>query len=156
MKRLSLLLYFVLAACMDVAASVPDKKIVVKSSNGSVEYVVADIRSIKFSNGDLLINMNDGSVATWATDNINIMSFLYYEPSPETGIDEKTLSPFSISAGVLRVESVVPAQVSFSTVEGKLLFKGNCNGELQLPVSGYPAGIYILCINGTTYKIINR
>ena len=156
MRRIFCLLFCAASLPGLFALNLCDKKIVVKSSNGSAEYVVADIRSIKFSNGDLLINMNDGSVATWATDNINIMSFLYYEPSPETGIDEKTLSPFSISAGVLRVESVVPAQVSFSTVEGKLLFKGNCNGELQLPVSGYPAGIYILCINGTTYKIINR
>lgn len=111
---------------------------------------------MKFNNGDVFINMSDGSVTSWPTEEINAMLFIYFEPSPETGIKKAESSPFTISSGVLRVESSLFVPVILSTVDGKLLFKGYCSGELLLPLTLYPAGVYLLDINGTIYKIINR
>lgn len=156
MRRIFCLLFCAASLPGLFALNLCDKKIVVKSSNGSTEYVVSDIRSMKFNNGDVFINMNDGSVASWPANEINVMSFIYFEPSPETGIKKAESSPFTISSGVLRVESSLFVPVTLSTVDGKRLFKGYCCGELLLPLSLYPAGVYLLDINGTIYKIINR
>ena len=94
-KRIVFLLLLAVAAGI-AAASVPDKKIVVRNRQGSAEYAVADIMSLKFGNGDVYMNMNDGSVVNWAAGGIDMMSFLYYEPSPETGIGENCVQSFSI------------------------------------------------------------
>lgn len=149
-------MFFLFVALLYATASVPDKKIVVKGSDGCAEYAVADIQSIKFSNGNVQLGMKDGSVATWVAESISVMSFLYYEPSQETGIDETAIYPFSMSAGALVVEVSSTAVVSLSTIDGKQLFNGSCNGELRLPLCKYPAGIYLLVINGRTYKLMLR
>ena len=137
-------------------ADIPDKKIVVKSRSGSAEYAIADIVSIKFGTGDVFINMSDGTTASWDTGSINAMSLVYCEPSPDTGIEETRLLPFSFSDGMLTVVSDVPVPVSLSTMDGKLLFGGSCCGELRLPVGNRPAGVYVLNVGGVIYKIMNR
>ena len=154
-KRIVFFLSLAVAAGI-AAASVPDKKIVVRSQQGSAEYAVADIMSLKFGNGDVYMNMNDGSVVNWAAGGIDMMSFLYYEPSPETGIGENCVQSFSILGGFIVITSSAPVKVTLTTIDGRSLFAGYCNGELRLPVQEYPAGVYLLSINGAIHKIMNR
>lgn len=102
------------------------------------------------------LNMNDGSVVNWAAGGIDMMSFLYYEPSPETGIGENCVQSFSILGGSIVITSSAPVKVTLTTIDGRSLFAGYCNGELRLPVQEYPAGVYLLSINGAIHKIMNR
>ena len=154
-KRIVFLLLLAVAAGI-AAASVPDKKIVVRSWQGYAEYAVADIMSLKFGNGDVYMNMNDGSVVSWAAGSIDVISFLYYEPSPETGIGESCAQSFSILGGSIVITSSAPVKVTLTAIDGRSLFAGYCNGELRLPVQEYPAGVYLLSINGAIHKIMNR
>ena len=154
-KRIVFLLLLAVAAGI-AAASVPDKKIVVRSWQGYAEYAVADIMSLNFGNSDVYMNMNDGSVVSWAAGSIDVMSFLYYEPSPETGIGESCAQSFSILGGSIVITSSAPVKVTLTTIDGRSLFAGYCNGELRLPVQEYPAGVYLLSINGAIHKIMNR
>ena len=110
-KRIVFLLLLAVAAGI-AAASVPDKKIVVRSRQGSAEYAVADIMSLKFGNGDVYMNMNDGSVVNWAAGGIDLMSFLYYESSPETCIGENCVQSFSILGGSIVITSSAPVKVT--------------------------------------------
>lgn len=156
MRKILFLLVCVFVAFGVAKAGIPDKKIVLKGHGSSVEYILADIVSLKFSNGDVFINMNDGTTASWSTENIGVMSIVYYEPSPETGIGETRFLPFSFSDGSLTIASDMPIQVFLSTVDGKILFGGSCNGELHLSLKNYPAGLYLLNADGVIYKIMNR
>lgn len=146
----------VFAVSMSFADSLPDKTIVIKSCNGSDEYAVSDILSIKFGSDNMVLGMKDGTVAGWPIDSIDVISFFYYESMPGTGLVEPLFQSFSLLNGTLVVEAQFPVFVSLSTIDGKLLYRGNCNGELQLPLIEYGAGLYLLVIDGRTYKITMR
>lgn len=146
----------VFAVSMSFADSLPDKTIVIKSCNGSDEYAVSDILSIKFGSDNMVLGMKDGTVAGWPIDSIDVISFFYYESMPGTGLVEPLFQSFSLLNGTLVVEAQFPVFVSLSTIDGKLLYSGNCNGELQLPLIEYGAGLYLLVIDGRTYKITMR
>lgn len=156
MNRLFLLLFVVFAVSMSFADSLPDKTIVIKSCNGSDEYAVSDILSIKFGSDNMVLGMKDGTVAGWPIDSIDVISFFYYESISGTGLVEPLFQSFSLLNGTLVVEAQFPVFVSLSTIDGKLLYSGNCNGELQLPLIEYGAGLYLLVIDGRTYKITMR
>lgn len=146
----------VFAVSISFADSLPDKTIVIKSCNGSDEYAVSDILSIKFGSDNMVLGMKDGTVAGWPIDSIDVISFFYYESMPGTGLVEPLFQSFSLLNGTLVVEAQFPVFVSLSTIDGKLLYSGNCNGELQLPLIEYGAGLYLLVIDGRTYKITMR
>ena len=146
----------VFAVSMSFADSFPDKTIVIKSCNGSDEYAVSDILSIKFGSDNMVLGMKDGTVAGWPIDSIDVISFFHYESMPGTGLVEPLFQSFSLLNGTLVVEAQFPVFVSLSTIDGKLLYSGNCNGELQLPLIEYGAGLYLLVIDGRTYKITMR
>lgn len=146
----------VFAVSMSFADSLPDKTIVIKSCTGSDEYAVSDILSIKFGSDNMVLGMKDGTVAGWPIDSIDVISFFHYESMPGTGLVEPLFQSFSLLNGTLVVEAQFPVFVSLSTIDGKLLYSGNCNGELQLPLIEYGAGLYLLVIDGRTYKITMR
>ena len=137
-------------------ASQPDKKIVLRSTNGNAEYVVKNIRSIRFSNTDLFLRFVDGSYEKWASDAVTGICFEDYEPSVETAVDIVSIKDISITGGTLVLESSVPVRYSLCTVEGQVLVSDLFNGSISVPLMRYPSGIYILNVDGRTYKIINR
>lgn len=156
MRRILSLLLLAISFSGVVAAPVSDKKIVVKSSNGTTGYAVKSIRSMKFSNGDVVMNLKDGESVTWSSDAVGCMFFDYCEPSGETSVGGIAGQEFSFDGVVLVVRSVVPARVALSDVAGKEIVNAVCRGSLQLRLNDYPRGVYILNIDGSTYKIINR
>lgn len=153
-KILALLLLAAFAVSMS-AASLPDKKIVVRTSAAETGYPVKSIRSIKFNGGMVLFNLVDGSSVEWASDAVGCMFLEYYEQSPGTGVDTVVTDGFSFRGGVLNVEaSSVP--VVLTTIDGKVVLSGQCKGTLTVPMSAYPKGIYLLNIDGRIHKFVNR
>ena len=138
-----------------MASPVNDKKVVVKSADKSAEYAVKSVRSIKFSGGDIIMNFYDGVCVAWNSNAVDGMFFYYNEPD-ETLVNSLTEQDFTFNGGMLVVESAAPIDVTLSTVEGKVVVNTICKGSLSFDLGGYPQGIYILKINGSTYKIVNR
>lgn len=155
MRKIVYLLLVALFAVDLSAASLPDKKIVVKTSGGETDYPVKSIKSIKFNDGTVVFNLVDGSSVEWSSDAVGCMLFDYYEPQPDTAVDAVVAADFSFSGGVLNV-TASSAEVSLTTVEGKVVFNGQCRGNLAVQLSAFPKGVYLLNIDGCIYKIVNR
>ena len=71
MKRFFLLLLINAAIA---SAAVPDKNIVIKTSDGSATCALKAIRRITFQNGMMLVDMKDGSAFSWNTDWVNCVT----------------------------------------------------------------------------------
>ena len=156
MKKVIGILFFLFIVGSSAGAHVPDKKIAVRSGAGVKEIAVREIGSIRFRGEEMLLNLKDGSAMSWIVDDVDVMTFLYTDPSDETGIGVCTAGDFTVSGGVLTIKGNGTLPVQLSTMDGKLLFGGSCNGSLHLPLGEYPAGVYLLNVNGTIHKIMNR
>lgn len=153
MKRAFLLLFLCVAAS---AHALCDKKIVVKGSGGNAEYALKSISSIRFSDGSIIMNLNDGSWIEWDSDSVGCMLFGNYEPSIETSANGIIKDNLSFNGNALFIESPAAVPVTLFTIEGKVLVHTTCRGSLSIALDGYPKGVYILDINGSTHKIVNR
>ena len=149
-------MFFLFIVGSSAGAHVPDKKIAVRSSAGVKEIAVREIGCIRFRGEEMLLNLKDGSAMSWIVDDVDVMTFLNTDPSDDTGVGVCTAGDITVSDGVLTIEGNGTLPVQLSTMEGKQLFNGSCNGSLQLPLGEYPTGVYLLNVNGTIHKIMNR
>ena len=156
MKRLVTILLGVVFPMISSAVA-PDKRLVIASGDGASGYAVKSIRSLKFCNGTMLLNMHDGSVVECDTESVNYLFIEDYVPSEETGIGCIETEPvITLENGVLSITGYAVNNVLLSTPSGSVLYNGKLNGTGVLDLSRYPHGVYMLNVNGRTYKIINR
>lgn len=155
MKRGFLLFVFLLSV-FAVAASLPDKRIVIKSAEGSAEYALKNIKSLKLKDGMFTFNLCDGSSESWSAAYLNSMTFDEYDPSQETGIGDRVAGTFTMGEGVLEIETAASVPVALLSVDGKVLLSTISDGTFSLRMNDYPKGVYMLSINGVVYKIMNR
>ena len=153
MKQIVLLLVLIQTALFSAAAT-PDKRLVMKTSDGATACAIRDIKCIKFKDGIMFVGMKDGSVVSYSTDWLDNVTFSAGE---ETGI-ATVISPavFSVRDNVLWVDSSVPVSVQLCACDGKVVFDNMCNGVLSLDMSSLPSGMYLLKLDGSIYKIMNR
>lgn len=156
MKRLLLSLLFINAFHLYVAAF-PDKDLVVISLDAVSGSGIKSIRRITFNEGVMIVDMKDGTAMSWDTDWVNCVMFRDSEPEHETvvsGVAPPVL--FSVKENMLFVDCFVSVRVSLIACDGKVVYDGFCTGEFYLDMSSLPAGMYMLKLDGCTYKIINR
>ena len=155
MKRF--FLFFLVNAAIASAAATPDKNIVVKTSDGSATCALKAIRRITFNDGMMLVDMKDGSSMSWNTDWVNCVVFGESEPGQGTAIDAVALSaPFEVKDNMLFVDCNVSTRVQLCMCDGKVVYDCVCTGKTCLDMNSLPAGMYVLRLDGCTYKIINR
>ena len=156
MKRFLFLLLFI-AAVPVVFAALPDKELVVKTSNGAASYALKNLRRITFNDGAMLVDMKDGSTFCWNTDWVNCVTLKDDEAGLETGVADAVLSTsFVVKDNQLRVVCAACARVQLCAIDGNIFFDDMCSGELSFDMNLLPSGIYILTLDGRTYKILNR
>lgn len=155
MKRVFLLL-LINTTILSVAAA-PDKELVVMASDATSSSALKSIRRITFNQGMMLVDMKDGSSMSWDTDWVNCVVFGDCEPGEETTVAGVANSvAFSVKDGMLHVNSCSSAAVQLCCCDGKVVYDGLCAGELSLDLNSLPAGVYVLKLDGCTYKILNR
>lgn len=153
MKRLFLFLFII---NITPAVATPDKELVVvcdATSRSSLK----SIRRITFNDGMMLVDMKDGSSMSWNTDWVNCVVFGESEPGQGTAIDAVALSaPFEVKDNMLFVDCNVSTRVQLCMCDGKVVYDCVCTGKTCLDMNSLPAGMYVLRLDGCTYKIINR
>ncbi len=154
MKRLFTTTFVLLGALLAFAAT-PDKRLVLKVAEGESCYPLKSIRCLKFSNGVMMLNMNDGSILEWNTGNIAVMYLEYYEGGgEETSIYDAALSsPFEFDGEVLRAGA---GSVVLYTADGRVICSGDYKEGFSFDLASLPAGMYLFELNGKIFKIINR
>lgn len=156
MKRFLLLLFLMNAAIASFAA-IPDKNIVIKTSDGSATCALKAIRRITFEDGMMLIDMKDGSAYSWNTDWVNCVTLGEAESNLETGIVGVLQSAvFTVTDNVLSVDCCAQTRVQLCACDGKVVYDAVCTGAFSLDMATLPAGIYLLKLDSNTYKILNR
>lgn len=156
MKRFLLLLFLMNAAIASFAA-IPDKNIVIKTSDGSATCALKAIRRITFEDGMMLIDMKDGSAYSWNTDWVNCITLGEDESNLETGIVGVLQSAvFTVTDNVLSVDCCAQTRVQLCACDGKVVYDAVCTGAFSLDMATLPAGIYLLKLDSNTYKILNR
>ena len=154
-KLLVLFLSFTLISAM---AGEPMTQLVVWAKDGTkVAYALAEKPKVTFTETELVIK-TDFVEVNYLLE--NMVRFTYENAQSasitnlQTGEPSFRLDGESLLFSVLKANSVV----SLYSLNGALVFNKNIRtaGEYSFPLSGLNAGVYVVTINGLTYKIVKK
>lgn len=138
------------------AFALPDKEIVIRTADGNSSSLLKDIKCIRFEGETMLLDIKDGSSKSWNTEDINCIAIAYAENNTTSISGTNTAVTFNFDGKRIFINSHYYLPVLLYTVDGKAVYCQPCCGESVIEMSELPSGIYILNINGQTYKIVNR
>lgn len=133
-------------------------KLVVWAKNGTkVAYALIEKPKVTFTETDLVIIAN-GVEVNYALEN---MARLTYEKNTSSVITNlQTNEPTFMLDGESLLFPVLKANstVSIYSANGTLVFKQTVHktGEYSFPISNLKTGVYMVNVNGITYKIVKR
>lgn len=156
--RKKLLAVLLLSFCLSAMADEPKTQLIVWAKDGTqVAYALAEKPKVTFTENDLVITANGVEV----NYNLENMARFTYGNNTSTTItnlqtDESTftLNGESLLFPALKANSTV----SVYSLNGTLVFKKTVrqNGEYAFPLSNLNTGVYMVNVNGLTYKIVKR
>lgn len=123
-----------------------------------VAYALAEKPKVTFTETDLVITTKDVEV-NYSLE--NMARFTYEKDNSTTAITniQTDESPFKLNEGTLLFPSLnANSTVSVYSLNGTLVFKKTVhqNGEYGFNLSNLNAGVYMVNVNGLTYKIVKR
>lgn len=138
-------------------AKEPITRLVIWSKDGTkVVYALAEKPKMTFVENELVVKTNNIEV----NYNLDNMSRFTYDSGDITGITNlKTERPFSIQGEALIFPTLsANSTISIYSLNGSIVFKKKVRniGEYAFPLSSIAAGIYMVNVNGLTYKIVKR
>lgn len=154
MKQLFLLFLFVFSV-LNVFAEEQEKQLVVWNKDGSkVAYSLGETPKITFSTDQVLIESNEVLI-TYPLE--KLLRFTY-EISDNTSIENVTNDQmcFQYNKDSFRFHGLKEnSNVSIYAMNGTLIFRKNIekNCDFIYPISHLKSGVYIVDINGLSYKI---
>lgn len=156
--KAKLLLVLLSFFCLSAMADEPKTQLVVWAKDGTkVAYALVEKPKVTFTETDLVITAK-GVEVNYSLEN---MARFTYESNDESAIinlqtDE---SPFKLTGESLLFPALkANSTVSVYALNGTLVFKKTVrqDGEYAFPLSNLNAGIYMVNVNGLTYKIVKR
>lgn len=155
-KTFTLLIFLSLAGLTGVRA----QSLILTTKDGVITKPLATLKRFTFSNNSLLVNYLSGPIETYSLDNISKLTF----KSVVTGVDNLSLT----GAGVMKVypnpvSDVVYIQnapetdftVSIYRMNGVLVLTTRLSsGTKSIDVSYLSSGLYLLNVNGRTFKFV--
>lgn len=156
MKKI-FLFFFSCFFCFVASMAATDGKVVVRYGGQCSEFLLGEVKALLFDNGVMSFEMTDGSAKRWNTDEVDCVDFTAFVGTAETAVGVLTDAPcFCFSDGVLKISSSALVSVSLFAADGMLLRETICKEELLIDMRNYSAGVYIINISGSVYKIVNR
>jgi hypothetical protein len=140
-------------------------KLYVYGANGSKQsFLLDDVRKLTFSDTELVVNKNTGETSPFLFTNLKCFS-LYDDlyPGLGTGIAKTPVSLTEVSVYSIKNELVVKSDQTITGINlynlhgQKLLQLSPAAQEINISLTSYPVGIYILQVidkNGITVKKI--
>lgn len=157
LKKFTLLIFLLFA----VFATVRSQSLYIKTKDGAVSSkLLSTLGRFTFSNNNLLINYLSGPVETYSLSNISKLSF----KSAVTGVDELSLQgtitmkvyPNPVS-DVIYIQNAPETsyQLSIYRITGSLVLTNKMSsGDKSIDVSFLQSGLYLLNVNGRTFKFV--
>lgn len=144
--------------CLSAMADEPKTQLVVWAKDGTqVAYALDEKPKVTFTETDLVITAN-GVEVNYTLENMARFTYENDEVVSITNLqtDESSfkLNGESLLFPALKANSTV----SVYSLNGTLVFKKTVrqNGEYAFPLSNLNAGVYMVNVNGLTYKIVKR
>lgn len=156
MKHLLSILF--LSSCLSAMADEPKTHLVVWAKDGvKVAYALNEKPKVTFTDTDLVITAK-GVEVNYTLEN---MARFTYESSDNTAIhDLKTDTvSFKLDGESLLFPALsAKSTVSLHALNGILVFSKTVieSGEYSFPLSSLNAGVYLVTVNGLTYKVVKR
>lgn len=156
MKKILLSLTF----CLSIIAKAEDNptNLVVWAKDGTkVAYALAEKPKVTFTETDLVITTKDVEV-NYSLEN---MARFTYEVNDATAITNLQTDKTSVKLdGEFLLFPALKANstVSLYSLNGKLVFNKTVRmtGKYSFPLSGLNAGVYLVNVNGLTYKFVKK
>lgn len=153
-------LLLVLLSCFSLSAMAeePKTQLVVWAKDGTqVAYALAEKPKVTFTETDLVITAN-GVEVNYTLEN---MARFTYEDNTATAITnlQTDESSFSLNGESLLFPALkANSTVSIYSLNGTLVFKKTVlqNGEYAFLLSNLSTGVYMVNVDGLTYKIVKK
>lgn len=157
MKKIILLMLLPLISIMAVADEPIDNLVVWAKDGTKVAYALAEKPKVTFTETDLVITSN-GIEVNYVLEN---MARFTYEKSSSTRITnlENGETSFKLDGELLLFPSLkANSTIAIYSTNGTLVFKQivRQNGDYSFSILHLNTGVYIVNVNGLTYKIIKR
>ena len=154
-RKLTILLSLLLT--FSANATEPVKNLAVWTKDGTkVLYSLLENPKITFTATDVIITTNSVDI-TYALENMLRFTYETHEPSIINDVILENTS-FTYDGESLFFSSLPSNSViSIHTLNGLLIYKKTiCHDCYLLPLSNLSAGVYLVSVNGLTYKIAKK
>lgn len=157
MKKQILILLLPLLSALAIA-SAPQTSLVIWSKDGTkVAYALMEKPKISFTATDLVMTCNDIEV-TYELKNLARFTYEKYTSTEISDLKTNKTS-FNFNGETLLFPSLkAPSTVSIYSTDGKLLLKKRIiqDGDYSFSISNLNSGMYIVDVDGLTYKIMRK
>lgn len=157
MKKILLLSFYIFVSMIAKAEDIPTNLVVWAKDGSKVAYALADEPKVTFTETDFVIS-SKGIEVNYAIDK---MARFTYETNEQTAI--RNIKTGEITFGPDDESLMFPSLKANSTLtiysaNGNIVFKKMVTeeGEYALPLFILSIGIYIVDVNGLTYKIMKK
>lgn len=156
MRKLLIVFVFLLMAVPSLWAQNQPNILVVWGINGtSSVFAISEKPVVSFTDANLVIISNEVEV-TYPLDNLSKITYDYDESMIvyDMQTDEKI---FAIKGNILIFPSLkANSHVVIFSVNGKLFFQKTTTqiGTFSYDICNLPKGIYLICVNDLSYKIL--
>lgn len=149
---------FLALSCLDIAAGGASSVLMVWAKDGTkVAFALAEKPTVTFDAANLLISSGGVSVS-YPLENMARFTYGSGEPTDIKGAEADRAS-FKVNGETLLFPALkANSTVSVYSLNGTLVLKKTtgADGECAIPLSGMASGVYVITVNGLSYKISKR
>jgi hypothetical protein len=120
-------------------------------SGNFLSWKVSSIQKITFADGNIVLTTTDGSSSKVAISNVDRLHF----ESEASGISKAEKS-FGFNSGKVATGAVSGTAAKIYNVNGSLAAESSVQPDGSVNLSSLPQGIYIVKINGTSFKVAKQ
>ena len=155
MKKLLLILFLL---CFGLSLQAETNLVVWKKDGSKVAFALSEEPKVTFSENSLMINTTTVSVSYDLED---MAKFTYEDPESQgiRNIENDKDSSFKFDGEMLLFLSLkAGSKVAIHNLGGVLVFSRTIEvaGDYSFPISHLDKGVYVVSVDGLTYKIVKR
>lgn len=148
----SLITAALLSAAVPAAHAQTYDSVVVDMADGSQTTVTLEKgMTTEFSSTSVIFSSPAGTAVDLNKD--DVVAFSFSETSGVADIAGNAAAPALTSGGLSFSNLPAGSSISVHDTAGRLAESATASGDFTLPLGDLPAGVYIVTVNGTSYKI---
>ena len=123
--------------------------------NGSKSFVLSDVQKITFSNGNMIVTTTSSS-DSFVLSSLNGFNFSNTEIITDAEAIKASSVSIQLSNSALFVSGAQGSLAAIYNMGGAVMYMQTLPAEAVISICDYPSGIYILSVNGRTFKFMKR